>query len=52
MSEFKRYKRKAVVELRPYIVGEDVSDVSISPFDYLKLVTTSPAIHRTTLTSG
>jgi hypothetical protein len=34
MSEFKRYKRKAVVELRPYIVGEDVSDVSISPFDY------------------
>lgn len=33
MSEFKRYTRKAYAELRPYIVGEDVTDISISVFD-------------------
>lgn len=30
MSEWKQYKRKGLSEMRPYIVGEDVSHVSIS----------------------
>ena len=30
---FKQYRRKQIAELRPYIEGEDVSHVSISPED-------------------
>lgn len=30
MSEWRRYKRKGVSEMRPYVVGEDLSNVSIS----------------------
>ncbi len=30
MSEWKQYKRKGLSEMRPYIVGEDISGVSIS----------------------
>jgi hypothetical protein len=33
MSDFKQYTRKAYAELRPYIVGEDVTGISISDFD-------------------
>lgn len=33
MTEFKPYTRKAYAELRPYIVGEDLTDVSISVAD-------------------
>lgn len=31
--EFTQYRRKQIAELRPYIEGEDVSHVSISPED-------------------
>lgn len=33
MSEFKRYLRKSVTEIRPYEPGEDMSGVSISNVD-------------------
>lgn len=33
MSEFTRYRRKQIAELRPYEPGEDMSGVSISQPD-------------------
>jgi hypothetical protein len=33
MSEFTKYRRKQIAELRPYAPGEDLSHVSISPED-------------------
>jgi len=33
MSEFTQYRRKQIAELRPYVPGEDVFHVSISPED-------------------
>jgi hypothetical protein len=33
MSEFTKYRRKQIAELRPYKPGEDVSAVSVSPED-------------------
>ena len=33
MSDFQRYRRKQIAELRPYIEGEDVSGISISDSD-------------------
>ena len=34
MSEFKRYRRKQIAELRPYVPGEQLSDrISISAAD-------------------
>ena len=35
MSEWKKYKRKGLSEMRPYVVGEDVSGISISEADRL-----------------
>ena len=33
MNEFKKYRRSKTVELRPYIVGESMADVSIALVD-------------------
>jgi hypothetical protein len=33
MMTFTRYRRKQIAELRPYVVGEDLSQVSISSED-------------------
>ena len=33
MTEFARYRRKQIAELRPYVPGEDLSGVSINPED-------------------
>ena len=33
MSEFKQYRRKQIAELRPVYLGDDLSEVSISPED-------------------
>ena len=33
MSEYKSYKRKGIIELRPYIKGENLSNVSVSDVD-------------------
>lgn len=31
--EFKQYRRKGFSEMRPYIVGEDLTGISVSPQD-------------------
>ena len=33
MSEFKQYKRKGLSEMRPYVLGEDLTHVSVSEPD-------------------
>ena len=33
MNEFKQYKRKGLSEMRPYILGEELSKISVSKED-------------------
>jgi len=33
MSEWKQYKRKGLSEMRPYVPGEDLTNISVSPED-------------------
>lgn len=33
MSEWKKYRRKGLSEMRPYVIGEDMSRVSVSRTD-------------------
>ena len=33
INNFKQYRRKQIAELRPYICGEDISNISISQED-------------------
>jgi len=33
MAEFKKYKRKGLSEMRPYILGEDMTDISVAAVD-------------------
>jgi len=33
MSEFNQYKRKGLSEMRPYVVGEDMTQVSVAAVD-------------------
>lgn len=33
MSQFKKYRRTGLSEMRPYVPGEDLSNVSVSPED-------------------
>lgn len=33
MTEFKKYRRTNIAEMRPYIPGEDLTSVSVSPTD-------------------
>lgn len=33
MSEFKRYRKAAIAEMRPYVPDEDLRGISISPED-------------------
>lgn len=33
MSEWKQYKRKGLSEMRPYVKGESLVDISVSPED-------------------
>lgn len=37
MSEFKNYRKKSVQPMRPYVPGEDLTGVSVSPEDTLEL---------------
>ncbi len=32
--DFKRYKRKGVAEMRPYVLDEKMGNISVSPTDY------------------
>ena len=33
MSEYKNYRKKGVQPMRPYVEGEDLNNVSVSPAD-------------------
>lgn len=33
MENFKKYKRKGLSEMRPYVKGEDITKISVSPED-------------------
>lgn len=33
MNEYKQYKRKGLSEMRPYVKGEDLTGISVSPED-------------------
>lgn len=49
MSEWKQYKRKGLSEMRPYVAGEDLSGISVSPEDTpaedLGMVARNPSNH-------
>lgn len=34
MSDFKTYKRIGITEMRPYVLGEDLTGVSVSSVDH------------------
>lgn len=50
MEEFKQYKRKGVSEMRPYVKGEDLTDISVSQTDNpetdMGMVSRNPKDHR------
>ena len=50
MNEFKQYKRKGLSEMRPYVYGEDLSDVSVSDEDYpiedMGMIARNPKNHK------
>ena len=49
MSEFKKYIRKGFSEMRPYVLGEDLSNVSVAEVDTPELggmVARNPKDHR------
>ena len=33
MTEWSQYKRKGLSEMRPYVAGEDLTSISVSPED-------------------
>lgn len=33
MSEFKQYRKSAIAEMRPYVLGEDLAHVSVAEVD-------------------
>ena len=48
-KEWKKYRKTACAEMRPYIPGEDLSEVSVSPEDTPGeggMVSRNPANHR------
>jgi len=49
MNEFKQYKRKGLSEMRPYIKGEDLSNVSVSdedhPIEDMGMIARNPKNH-------
>ena len=36
MSEIKNYRKKSIQPMRPYIPGEDITGISVSPEDTLE----------------
>jgi hypothetical protein len=53
MSEFRQYRRSQIAELRPYVPGEDLSEVSIAQVDRDNgspregdMIARNPANHR------
>jgi hypothetical protein len=33
MNQFKHYRKKQVAEMRPYVAGEDMTDINVTPTD-------------------
>ena len=50
MSEFNQYKRKGLSEMRPYVVGEDMTQVSVAAVDNpetdMGMVARNPLNHK------
>lgn len=50
MTEFKRYRRTNVAEMRPYVPGEDLTGVSVSDVDFPEedhgMIARNPKNHR------
>lgn len=49
MSEFKKYHRTNVAEMRPYVKDEDLSNISVSitdsPLDDMGMIARNPSNH-------
>jgi len=50
MSEFKKYRRTNIAEMRPYIHGEDLTGISVSEVDVpnldMGMVARNPLNHK------
>lgn len=49
MSEWKQYRRKGLSEMRPYVPGEDMTGISVSAVDTLKvggMIARNPVNHE------
>jgi len=50
MEKFKQYKRKGLSEMRPYVKGEDITNISISkednPEEDMGMVARNPKNHE------
>jgi len=50
MSEFKKYRRSGLAEMRPYVLGEDLSIISVSseddPSSDMGMVARNPNNHK------
>lgn len=50
MSEFKKYRRTNIAEMRPYILREDLKDISVSNVDDpekdMGMIARNPENHR------
>ena len=50
VSEFKQYKRKGLSEMRPYVLGEDMSGISVADVDCpntdMGMVARNPKNHK------
>ena len=50
MSEFKKYRRTNIAEMRPYIKGEDLTDISVSdvdkPISDMGMIARNPKNHK------
>ena len=49
-NEFKKYKRKGLSEMRLYVKGEDLSNISVSnedsPFEDMGMIARNPLNHE------
>lgn len=49
MSEWKQYRRTNIAEMRPYVFGEDLTDISVSntddPQEDLGMIARNPENH-------
>jgi len=50
MNQFKQYRRKGLAEMRPYIKGEDLGNISVSkeddPLNDMGMIARNPKNHN------